>query len=81
MQKWIICKYGANHIQSPYECDPVGLAYEKTAEDRPESSGFIDIGKFSDWLKKKDLCAFSEGYKKALGITSVNSLPTMYASD
>lgn len=81
MTKWIICRYGEHHIQSPNECKPVGIAFEKTEEDRAEDCGFIEMARFSDWLKKKDLCAFSKGYKKALGITSVNSLPTMYASD
>lgn len=76
MKKWIICRYGAHHIQSPHECQPVGIAYEKTQEDRAEDSGFIDLEKFSAWLEKKNLCAFSEGYAKSL--KPQNNLPVMY---
>lgn len=79
MKTWIICKYGANHIQSPNECIPIGIAYQKTVSDDPSERGFVAISEFEAWLKRKDLCAFSDGYKKALVVNPMNNtLTVMY---
>lgn len=64
MKEWIICEYGYNHIQSPYECKPVGVAVQKTMGDDDSSEGFVLITEFEKWLRKEDKCAFGIGYFK-----------------
>ncbi len=76
MTKWIVCKYGMNHIQSPFECKPVGIAIQKDRTDSEYVEGFIDIDRFSKWLEKNDLCAFGWGYRETLG--GADGLPIVY---
>ena len=78
MKKWYICQYGQHHIQAPHECRPIGVALQKTAVDNKTDPGFVDMSAFSDWLSKKGLCAFGEGYANALGIRPQQSFPILY---
>lgn len=59
MKEWIICKYGPYHVQSPFECKPIGLAMQKQMGDPDEADGFIDFVGFNRWLVKNDFCAFA----------------------
>ena len=79
MKKWIICKFGMYHIQAPHLCKPIGIAFQKQQGNSGSAFGFIDESAFSRWLEKNDLCAFGEGYKKALGINDrSNGLSVLY---
>lgn len=78
MKKWYICKYDCHHIQAPHLCSPVGVALQKTAVDNKTDPGFVDMSAFSDWLSKKCLCAFDEGYASTLGIRTQQSFPILY---
>lgn len=79
MKIWIVCKYSATHIAAPHLCTPVGVATQITECDPPGTRGFLFIDKFEAWLKEKDLCAFGERYKKALGINDrANGLSVLY---
>jgi len=84
MKKWIVCKYGEYHVQSPYRCVPVGVAYQKQMGDSEETKGFCDMDKFEKWLKKNDLCAFGDVFEEDLckyGLRggNVNDLPVVYS--
>lgn len=59
MKEWIICEYGPNHVQSPFECKPIGLAMEKQMGDPLDADGFILFTEFSSWLTNNNLCAFA----------------------
>lgn len=79
MKKWFVCKYGPHHIQSPLECQPIGIAFQKTENDKESDFGFVDMSAFSAWLIKKNLCAFGEGYKRFFDTNSKQNLPIMYS--
>ena len=81
MKKWYICKYGTHHISAPQECTPIGIAQQVTTEDENQSAPqtFLLMDRFSDWLKKNDLCAFSEGYASALRMGKNASFPILYS--
>lgn len=81
MKKWYICKYGQHHVNSPYLCTPIGIAVQVDHEDEDQNipNTYILQDQFSAWLKKHDLCAFGEGYAKALGVSQSTSFPILYS--
>lgn len=81
MKKWYICKYGQSHINAPHLCTPIGIAIQVTHEDKDQDAPrtFLLVNKFSDWLIRNDLCAFSEDYAAALRIGKNTSFPILYS--
>ena len=81
MKKWYICKYGTHHISAPHECTPIGIAQQVTIEDENQNAPqtFLLMSRFSDWLIRNDLCAFSEDYATALRIGKNASFPILYS--
>ena len=83
MKTWYICKYGLYHINAPHLCTPIGIAIQVTHEDKDQNATqtFLFMDKFSDWLKKNDLCAFSERYSTAFRMGKNASFPILYSEN
>lgn len=77
MKKWYICEDPQGH-QNPWNYRVIGVAYQEQQGDPKGSGSFLLLDGFSAWLVKKKLCAFSDGYEKALRVSKNMNYPILY---